>query len=410
MHWENERYVRVYVRDTVELLALGWEGRALLWEILRKADRAGVVPLGKAGARGLAALTGVPVEVVERVLPVLISDGCVEMSGTNLVVPNFIEAQEASMSSAARQRECRERRRDQIRNGLRDDHRSPVVYFIQAENGGHVKIGRTDDLAKRLQGLSTGRPDALVVLGAIPGASEDERRIHEALAEYRDRGEWFLPHPAVMAAAKAAVTGAVADDVLRAVSLVTCHDSLQVTAHGHDPSDVTPYRTVPSRAEPSDPRAHEEHETGQAIGVEDEPAATPPLDDSAPLASVWPKHEGAEDWFDYAAAARRCAERAAELTEWERGFARKIERLFATGGKISRSQKETIRGIDDALAEKDRAAERAIPKVHDARELDPNIGRHPGFPVGGPGPVRKKPPTFDEIVKAQREAQQRGEA
>jgi hypothetical protein len=368
MHWENERYVRIYVRDTVELLALGWEGRALLWEILRKADRAGVVPLGKAGARGLAALTGVPVEVVERVLPILISDGCVEMSGTNLVVPNFIEAQEASMSSAARQRECRERRRDQIRNGLRDDHRSPVVYFIQAENGGHVKIGRTDDLAKRLQGLSTGRPDALVVLGAIPGASEDERRIHEALAAYRDRGEWFLPHPAVMAAAKAAVTGAVADDVLRAVSSVTCHDSLQVTDDCHDPSDVTPYRTVPSHAEP-ETRAREEHEAGQVVERGDDLTTITPLDDSAPLASAWPEHESAEDWFDYAAAARRCAEREDELTDWERGFIRDMEHKFANGSRVSTKERAKIRSADERLAEKDRIAEAAIPKKVLARDF-----------------------------------------
>ena len=72
MRWEDERYVRVYTRDTAELLALGWEARALFWEVLRKVDRAGLLPLGKTGVRGLAAVTGIPAEVVGRALALLL--------------------------------------------------------------------------------------------------------------------------------------------------------------------------------------------------------------------------------------------------------------------------------------------------------------------------------------------------
>lgn len=115
MRWSDERFVKVYTRDTPDLLALGWEARALLWELLRKVDRAGIFELGKSGNRGLAVVTGIPVEVVDRALPILIQDGCVESHGRHLLVRSFIEAQEAKQSDKARQQKCRESDRDKAR-------------------------------------------------------------------------------------------------------------------------------------------------------------------------------------------------------------------------------------------------------------------------------------------------------
>jgi hypothetical protein len=112
MRWEDERYVRVYIRDTTDWLALGWEAQALFVLTLRKVDRAGLLDLGRHGARGLASVVAMPVEVVERALAVLLEDGCVAISGTTLVVPNFIEAQEAAQSDAQRKRESRSKARD----------------------------------------------------------------------------------------------------------------------------------------------------------------------------------------------------------------------------------------------------------------------------------------------------------
>lgn len=112
MRWEDERYVRVYVRDTADWLALGWEAQALFMLSMRKCDRAGLLDLGKAGTRGLAALVGMPHEVVQRALPTLVEDGCVSLNGSTLVIRNFIEAQEASQSDAQRKRESRGRARD----------------------------------------------------------------------------------------------------------------------------------------------------------------------------------------------------------------------------------------------------------------------------------------------------------
>lgn len=112
MRWEDERYVRVYTRDTGEWLALGWEAQALFMLLLRKADRAGLVPTGKAGIRGLAALAGMPLDVVQRVAPLLLEDGCLREATGGYVIPNFITAQEARASDAQRKRDQRERDRD----------------------------------------------------------------------------------------------------------------------------------------------------------------------------------------------------------------------------------------------------------------------------------------------------------
>lgn len=111
MNWPEERYVRLYVRDTVEWDMLPWQSRALFPLLVRKVDRAGLLELGKYGPRGLAHTVGLPVEVVEPGLSGLIEDGCVAQTGTTLVVPNFIEAQEATASDAARSKAYRERKR-----------------------------------------------------------------------------------------------------------------------------------------------------------------------------------------------------------------------------------------------------------------------------------------------------------
>lgn len=109
MDWSDEDYVRVYTRDTAELEALGWEAKALLWELLRKATRAGVIELGRTGNRGIASLTRIPLEVVERALPILLDDGCVVRVETRLVIPNYMQAQTTPRSDKARKRAERER-------------------------------------------------------------------------------------------------------------------------------------------------------------------------------------------------------------------------------------------------------------------------------------------------------------
>jgi hypothetical protein len=140
MRWEDERYVRVYTRDSADWLALGWEAQALFVLTLRKVDRAGILDFGRHGVRGLASVVAMPVEVVERALAILVEDGCVKVSGTRLVVPNFIEAQEAPSSDAQRKRESRGRARD-LAAAFGDTGSQSVT--SGHENGQKVTAGHT---------------------------------------------------------------------------------------------------------------------------------------------------------------------------------------------------------------------------------------------------------------------------
>jgi hypothetical protein len=110
--WSNERYVRIYVRETVGDVALSWQARSIWKEILTKCDRAGVIGLGRHGVRGLAGLIRIPREIVEKYFQELLDDGRVRIQGQYLVVPNFIEAQEATQSDRQRAAESRSRRRE----------------------------------------------------------------------------------------------------------------------------------------------------------------------------------------------------------------------------------------------------------------------------------------------------------
>lgn len=128
MDWKNERYVRLYCRDTVEWEMLCWEARALWPNLLRKVDRAGILPLGRHGVRGLAALVKLPVDIVEAGLAGLLEDGCLVQEGEILLVPNFIEAQESKQSDRQRQEESRARRRAiETAAALRDLPSQPVT-------------------------------------------------------------------------------------------------------------------------------------------------------------------------------------------------------------------------------------------------------------------------------------------
>jgi hypothetical protein len=136
MRWEDERYVRVYTRDTITWNMLPWQSRTLWPLILRKVDRAGLLDLGRHGARGLAVTVGIPVEHVDPGLKGLIDDEYLEIRGTLLVVPNFIEAQEAPSSDAQRKRESRERARE-IARAVSLGIVSPPTLASQNETPGH---------------------------------------------------------------------------------------------------------------------------------------------------------------------------------------------------------------------------------------------------------------------------------
>lgn len=86
-----------------------------------------------------------------------------------------------------------------------EDNDGYCTYFIGGASG-PVKIGRTNDLPRRLKELRVGSPIPLEVLGAVSldalrcdGVDEDgepdpatfEEHCHRQLARYRRHGEWF---------------------------------------------------------------------------------------------------------------------------------------------------------------------------------------------------------------------------
>jgi hypothetical protein len=64
------------------------------------------------------------------------------------------------------------------------------IYFIR-ERGGAVKIGKADNVKRRLAGLQTAHAYPLDLLAAVFAPAHLEEDLHEALAEHRLSGEWF---------------------------------------------------------------------------------------------------------------------------------------------------------------------------------------------------------------------------
>lgn len=110
MNWEDERYVRLYVRDTDEWLSLSWTAQGLMPMLLRKANRSGVIE-AKRGPASIANIIRWPLEVVEPALTELVADGMLVQTPAGYVFRNFVEAQESTKSNALRSREKRERAR-----------------------------------------------------------------------------------------------------------------------------------------------------------------------------------------------------------------------------------------------------------------------------------------------------------
>lgn len=75
-----------------------------------------------------------------------------------------------------------------------------VVYFIQSGIAGPIKIGYTaTSVEKRVASLQTAHPEELRVLAIIVGGRDVEAGFHERFALFRKAGEWFEPHPEILA-------------------------------------------------------------------------------------------------------------------------------------------------------------------------------------------------------------------
>lgn len=68
-----------------------------------------------------------------------------------------------------------------------------MIYFIQMNDDGPIKIGVANDLSARLSNLQCGNPYPLKLLGCLTGGYKKEKELHEQFKEHRMRGEWFHP-------------------------------------------------------------------------------------------------------------------------------------------------------------------------------------------------------------------------
>lgn len=75
-----------------------------------------------------------------------------------------------------------------------------AVYFVQAGEGGPIKIGFTaGDVRRRIAELRTGCPYPLIPLGTIDGNESRERELHRQFRSERIGREWFAPCLELMA-------------------------------------------------------------------------------------------------------------------------------------------------------------------------------------------------------------------
>ena len=115
MNFEDEPYVRLYVRDTKTWLRLEFEGQCVLMFLLRKLDKAGVLDGMDELVSDVALVTRVPEAIVAVGLPRLLKWGVFQLVGNRLIMPNYLQAQNAIRTDKARQRDMREKRLAQAR-------------------------------------------------------------------------------------------------------------------------------------------------------------------------------------------------------------------------------------------------------------------------------------------------------
>lgn len=94
------------------------------------------------------------------------------------------------------------------------------IYFAQAGEGGHVKIGWAVNPEARIAILQTGHHENLQLLRTVEGDRKTEAAIHRRFGHSRIRGEWFRFDQAMLS-----------DDLVRpprqeAISLVIRPESL----------------------------------------------------------------------------------------------------------------------------------------------------------------------------------------
>lgn len=166
MNYEDERYARLYVRDTVTWKRWDWRARFVFMSMLRKADRAGVIDVGGEAEDGLAVILEMPVDIVRDGMHQLEASGTVRRAPTSFVMPNFMHAQECKQSDTLRQQISRERRRSSAIDASYDS----------AVTDGHRPSEDVTDSHSMSQTVTDGHSFRAVPSRAVPSQTERKRR------------------------------------------------------------------------------------------------------------------------------------------------------------------------------------------------------------------------------------------
>lgn len=115
---------------------------------------------------------------------------------TDAIVPNHAD----HLQNASRTCEPRDTRLTQRRSRFDRSHRPKKVasvYFIGA--GDRIKIGFSYRPTERLKDLQTSHHLTLELLATMPGSYQTEARLHKQFAHLKQKGEWFVARPELMA-------------------------------------------------------------------------------------------------------------------------------------------------------------------------------------------------------------------
>ena len=119
MNWSDEHYVKLYTRPTLTWRSWGWEARTVFLHIVKVVDHSGFIETGRMDpVDALVLQLDLPKSVVGPGLAELVECGTAELVDRAVLLPKFVEAQEARKSETQRKKDFRERevarRRSQI--------------------------------------------------------------------------------------------------------------------------------------------------------------------------------------------------------------------------------------------------------------------------------------------------------
>lgn len=116
MNWQEEFWIKLYRRMSPSFTAMHWQTRGLFRLVITELDPStGRLEMGRLGTKAVAVAIQAPWPEVEPYLTECLEDGCLVIDGDDLVCPNYLEAQQAVQTGAARMRKLR-----QARNAARD--------------------------------------------------------------------------------------------------------------------------------------------------------------------------------------------------------------------------------------------------------------------------------------------------